>query len=90
METLCKCPDCDKMSTFDEWNEMTYQAALEMDPHADYDGLTLLGDATCDNDDAWFVCPKCERQHDAHEIERVLSLPKNNKKATSLLRRVVI
>lgn len=30
------------------------------------------------------------REHDAHEIERVLSLPKNNKEATSLLRRVVI
>lgn len=87
MNALCKCPDCDKTSTFEQWNRTTYEAVLAMDPNAEYEFLTRLEDAIRDNDDAWFVCPKCGEQHDSYEIEQVLSLPKNNKEATSLLRR---
>lgn len=82
MKKLFKCPDCSQTSTSKEWNEATLKQVLDFDPEANPDNMVLVED---DDDDGWFVCPKCKGELVGDEVEEVRIPPSTNKEAALTL-----
>lgn len=78
-----KCPSCFTYHTADEWDQHTQRMNGFTTVYSLHDAWPDYKEKTTSS--AWYDCPECNEQVEAHEMQRKLRKIENNQEALSLL-----
>jgi hypothetical protein len=81
------CPQCEDYHTAKDWNEATMNFYRAIAPRGESIRITTLEESITRNIEAEFVCPSCEHDVFAYEIEFHPESYTDNDSAISLLQK---